>query len=98
MSVNNFTGVLSENAINTESISNVISCTSASLTNSMVTINDSKIRATSCILCNYQNITQNLDESTTGTLIIDNIIQEQSYTIKSNKQGDNNHLFILIKY
>lgn len=68
------------------------------LSNSTVTILKPNISATSIIVCTYTNTINSIVVKETGSLYIDNIVPNVSFTVKSTKQNDNNSFYYIIFY
>ena len=98
MSITNFTGVLSPEAISPDSLNNTVGAVYGQLNNSQLIVLDSKIKTTSIIVACYENLHSDFDESIAGLLIVDSIVDNTSYKIVSNNTNDNNYINIIIKY
>ena len=81
--------------INGSTSSNIITGV-ATLVNSTVTIPNTQVQATSKIIAIYTNTSTPIVKSNMGTLYVDNIVPNTSFTISSNKLGDNNSIFYII--
>lgn len=66
------------------------------LSNSTVTILKSNIKSTSIIVCTYTNTINSLVVEDAGSLYIDSIVPNSSFTVKSTKKNDNNSFYYLI--
>ena len=65
----------------------------ATLSNSVVSVSNTNVTASSVIICTYSNVS---DPSTQGSLYVNNLVAGSGFKINRNKYGDNNLVMYVI--